>query len=274
MNKKTTALLLSALTLGAFSLHGQTPAPASAPAPAPAPAAPSSSWTVTPTFVSQYMLRGARLGGPSFEPSIEYDAGALALGVWANTPISDKVVGQSDPEIDPYGSYTMDLVKDKLTLQPGFIWYNYPNAKKKDGFYKLTFEPSLALNWMPQDGVKITPKVYYDVVLSQLLFEFNAAYNLPLKDAGTELDFLGTVGTFKASDAFESTSPAMKNWGNYWLVGVSAPFQIVKDTQKLILGIAYTKGSDNFFKQGTTPKFSNTAAVGRGVITVSYAITF
>ena len=275
MNKKTTALLLSALTLGALSLSAQTSNATGSPMPMPmpTPAAPSSSIMLMPTFVSQYMLRGARLGGPSFEPSIEYDAGPLALGVWTNFPIADKVVGQSDPELDPYGSYTFDLSKT-LSLQPGFIWYNYPKAKKNDGFYKTTFEPSIALNWTPADGWKLTPKVYYDVILSQLLFEFNATYAVPLKDAGTELDFLGTVGSFKATDAFENTTPAMKNWGNYWLVGVSAPFQIVKDTQKLILGIAYTKGGDNFLKQGSTPKFANPGAVGRGVVTVSYAITF
>ena len=270
MNKKTSALILSALALSAFTVRAQTPAPA------PAPAAPSSSWTITPAFVSQYMLRGARLGGPSFEPTVEYDAGALALGIWANTPISNKVVGQSDPEIDPYGSYTFDLVKDKFTLQPGFILYTYPNAKKRDGFYKLTFEPSLALNWMPADGWKLTPKIYQDVVLKQTLLEFNAAYNMPVKDFGavTELDFLGTAGTFKARDAAASTTPSVKNWGNYWLAGVTVPFQIVKDTQKLLVGFAYTKGSANYFKQGSTPKAINPAAVGRGVLTVAYAITF
>jgi hypothetical protein len=40
------------------------------------------------------------------------------------------------------------------------------------------------------------------------------------------------------------------------------------------VGVAFTKGTENFFKQGSTPKFANTAAVGRGVVTVSYAISF
>ncbi len=261
MKLKITALLLSGLALGTLSVRAQ----------APAPAAPSYTVTATPTFVSQYMLRGVRLGGPSFEPTIEYGSGNLALGLWMNFPLKDKVVGQSDPEIDPYGSYKFEIAKD-LTLQPGFILYTYPNAKKKDGFYKTTFEPSLALNYTV-NGWTLTPKIYQDVVLSQTLLEFNAAYALPLKDAGTELDFLGTVGTFKATDAFESTSPAMKNTGSYFLVGVTAPFQVTKDS-KFLVGFAYTKGSDNYLKQGTAPRFSNTAAVGRGVLTLSYAITF
>lgn len=268
MNRKFTAFLPGVLTLGVLASHAQTPVPA------PTAAAPGSSWTFTPAFVSQYMLRGVRLGGPSFEPNIEFDSGALALGLWTNFPMKDKVVGQSDPELEPYGSYTFDLVKDRLTLQPGFILYTYPNAEKTEGFYKLTFEPSLALNWMPQEGLKLTPKIYRDVRRKQTLLEFSTSYNVPVKDAGTELDFLGTVGTFKATEAIAGTTPAEKNWGNYWLLGVTVPFQVVKDTQKLLLGFAYTKGSDNFLKQGTRPKSVNPGAVGRGIVTISYAITF
>jgi uncharacterized protein (TIGR02001 family) len=273
MNKKITAFVLAALTVGAFSVNAQTPAPTPAPAaaPAPAPAAPGASWTLTPAVASQYMFRGARLGGPSFEPTVEYDNGALALGVWSNFPIKDKVPGQSDPEIDPYGSYKIDVAKD-MTLQPGFTLYTYANAKKSDGFYKATFEPSLAFNYTI-DALTLTPKVYYDVVLSQLTLEFNAAYSIPLKDLGTEIDFAGTIGTFEATDAVENASPSYKNWGNYWLAGITLPFQVTKDT-KLSIGWAYTKGSQNFLKQGTFPKFENTAAVGRGVVTVSYAISF
>jgi uncharacterized protein (TIGR02001 family) len=266
MNNQLRLLLLAALILPAFSVRGQAPVVA-----APAPAAPSSSWVVTPTFVSQYMLRGVRLGGPSFEPTVEYDAGPLAIGLWSNFPLKDKVKGQSDPEFDVYGSYTFELAKD-LTLQPGFIYYAYPNAKKKDGFYKNTFEPSLALNYTVE-GIKLTPKIYRDVVLAQTLAEFSVAYALPLKEAGTEIDFLGTYGTFKATKAFEDSSPDVKNWGNYWLAGVTLPFQLNKDT-KLSIGWAYTKGSDNFFKQGRAPKVENTGAVGRGVFTISCAFTF
>src|SRR6267142_1200844 len=91
MNKKTSSLVLSALAFGALSAYAQTP-PAPA-APVVAPAAPSSSWVFTPAFASQYMFRGARLGGPSFEPTLEYDSGALAVGVWGNVPLKDKVDG-------------------------------------------------------------------------------------------------------------------------------------------------------------------------------------
>lgn len=236
---------------------------------AAAPAA--STVTVTPSFVSQYMFRGVRLGGPSFEPTIEADFNNFAFGVWGNFPITDKVPGQSDPEIDPYGFYTIKI-NDSLSIIPGFTWYNYPDADKTAGYYKSTFEPSVALS-CAVGGVTLTPKLYYDVVLKGPTLELTAAFATPLKEAGTELDFTATIGTFKWTDAFEDTSPAAKNWGNYWLIGVSAPFQVTKDS-KLTIGFAYTEGSSNFVKIGSTPKFANTAAEGRGVVTVSYSLSF
>lgn len=273
MNQKLTSLLLSALALGALSAHAQTPAaPAPAPAAPVAEAAPSSSWTITPAFASQYMFRGVRLGGPSFEPTVEFDSGAIAAGVWGNIPLADKVVGQSDPEFDFYGSYTIEAIKDTLTWVPGVTIYTYPNAKKANGFYTSTFEPNLAINYSVA-GWKFTPKIYYDLVLKGPTLEITAAYTIPLKDLNTELDFTGTAGTYKWTTAVPDVSPDIKNWGDYYLIGVAAPFQVTKDS-KLTVGLAYTKGSENFYKQGTFAKTANTAAVGRGVLTVSYAITF
>ena len=121
--------------------------------------------------------------------------------------------------------------------------------------------------------MKLSPKIYYDVVLEGPTLELTASWALPLKDLGTELDFLATVGTFKWKSAADNTFPEVKNYGNYFLVGVSAPYAI-SSASKIVVGLAYTKGSDNYFKQSGSPKVENTAAVGRGVITVSYAYTF
>jgi uncharacterized protein (TIGR02001 family) len=266
MNKKIASLLVGVLGLGALTASAQTPAPAPAAAPT------TGSWVITPAVASQYMFRGTRLGGPSFEPTIEYDYGSLAVGVWGNIPIKDKVDGQSDPELDFYGSYTMELVKDSLTFVPGVTIYTYPNAKKADGFYTTTFEPNIALNYTV-GALKLTPKLYYDFVLKGPTAELTAAFTVPLKSLNTELDFTGTYGTFKWKDYAPSTIPDIKNWGDYYLLGVALPFQINKES-KFTIGWAYTKGSSNFLKQGTAPKVANSAAVSRGVLTLSYAITF
>ena len=237
----------------------------------PVESSPGYSVTLTPTFVSQYMFRGVRLGGPSFEPSLELDSGPYAVGVWSNFPISDKVAGQSDPEFDFYGSYTYNA-SESISIVPGFTAYTYPNADKSAGFYKATFEPNIALNYSV-GAVKLTPKIYYDAILQGATYEFTASFAVPLPDAGTELDFVGTVGTFKWTSAAEDSTPDVKNWGDYYLVGVSLPFQLTKNS-KLTIGAAYTEGRNNYSKLGTAHKVANSAAVGRGVFTVSYAWTF
>jgi uncharacterized protein (TIGR02001 family) len=266
-----TAVATGASAQTATAAPAPAPAPAATPAPAPADA-PSYSWTLTPAFASQYMFRGVRLGGPSFEPSLEFDDGNLALGVWSNFPIADKVDGQSDPEFDFYGSYKQEIIKDTLYFVPGFTIYTYPNAHQDNGFYKATFEPNVAINYTI-GPVTLTPKVYYDFVLKGATWEFSAAYTVPLKDAGTELDFTGTAGTYMWKDAVQDSDPSYKNWGDYYLVGVAMPFAVGKNG-KVTVGVAYTKGSNNFYKQGSFPKSENTAAIGRGVVTISYAITF
>ncbi|HEX2853986.1 MAG TPA: TorF family putative porin [Opitutaceae bacterium] len=265
MNKKITALILSVLTMGALASRAQTGAPV------PAPAAPSVSVTLTPAFVSQYMFRGQRLGGTSFQPVVEATYGNLGLGVWSNFPLKDEVPGVSDPEIDPYGYYTF-TVSDSLSIVPGFTYYTYPNADSGAGFYRSSFEPSLAVNYTIA-GVKFTPKIYYDVTLDGPTLELSAFYAVPLKDLGTELDFSATYGEYIQKDVVKNSAPATKAWGKYWSVGVTMPYQLTKNT-KLVLGLAYAKGEDSFVKQGSAPKVGNSLEAGRTVGSVSYSYTF
>ncbi len=284
MNKKLIALLLGGLTAGALSSSAQTApaAPASAPAPAtataaPAPAAPAApappslSITVTPTYVTSYMFRGQRLGGQAFEPSVEADYGNWALGVWANTPIADKVDGQSDPEIDPYGSYTYS-VNDSLSIVPAFTLYTYVNAPTSSGYYRSTFEPSVTVNYT-LDGLKISPEFFYDVILKAETAQVSLAYTVPVKSYSTELDFLVTAGEYYLSDGVNHSSPDTHVYGDYWLAGVSIPFQL-NPASKLSVGYAYTEGSDGYIKQAGSPKVSNSESVGRGVFSISFAYTF
>ena len=267
MNSKSSVVLLCSLlfagVLGSANAQTSTVAPASDAA--------STSIMLIPSVVSQYMFRGVRLGGPAFEPSLEYDYGNLAVGVWANTPIKDKVPNQSDPEIDPYGSYTFN-VNDNFSIVPGFTLYTYPRTDISQGFYRTTFEPNVAINYTVA-GVKFTPKIYYDVILKGPTYELTAAFTVPLQDLGSELDFTAVGGTYKWTDAARNASPTLTNYGDYYLGGVSMPFQITKES-KIALGYAYTKGTGNYFKTSGSPKWQNPAAVGRGVATLTYTYTF
>ena len=256
---RPTALILAALLPGStLSAQVSTEAPAG-------------SWVFTPSFASQYMFRGARLGGPSLQPTLEYDRGPLAAGLWGSFPLRDHVADGSESEVDFYGTYRVDLGHG-LALVPEIYLYTYPGATRADGYYPVTIEPSLGLE-CSVGPVQLTPKLYYDFMLKGPTAELTAALALPLPAAGTELDFTGTIGTFRLTDSIPDTTPAVKNWGDYWLVGVSAPFQLPNGA-KLTVGWAYTAGSRNYLQQGNAAKAANPDAVGRGVLTISYAWSF
>lgn len=261
--KKKTILTLILLTSGALTLPAQT---ASVVDP------PSVSATLTPAFVSQYMFRGQRLGGFSFDPNIEVDYGHLGVGIWSNFPLNAKVTGVSDPEVDPYVCYTIKA-NDTVSIVPGATLYTFPNADTVNGFYRTTFEPNVAVLISLPGGVTVTPKVYYDLVLDGPTYEITGAYAVPLKDIGSEIDLTATYGDYVFKDAAKDASPTVKQVGTYWLIGAAMPFQITKEAT-LTIGFAYTKGENASFKQAGTPKSDNPLAVGRGVVTVSYAYAF
>lgn len=252
------ALAFAIAFAGCAGLRGQT-------------AAPSATWTLTPMVVSQYMFRGLRLSGPAFQPTLEYGYGDVTAGLWASVPLDDAVPGVSDPEIDLYGSHTT-AINAATTIVVGATWYTFPEADRSAGAYKMTFEPSLALNYTI-DGFRLTPKVYYDVTLEGITAELGAFYALPLQRLGTELDFTGVVGTYKWKEAAENATPAVKNWGDYWSLGVTMPFQVAASS-RVLLGVAYMKGTNNHLKQGSAPRTENRAAGGRGVVSIGYSVTF
>lgn len=237
-----------------------------------AEAASEATWTVTPSVTSAYFFRGVRVAGPCLQPSVDYANGPVALGVWSSVMLDaqDRTPGDSDPEVDLYGAYTFSFADDTFSLVPGFSLYTYPSARRSEGYYGSTFEPSLACNFTTH-GVRFTPKAYYDTTLDGATWELSAAFALPLTSLGTELDFTATAGTYRWNDTTPDSDPADKNEGDYWLLGVSVPFQLTAKS-KLALSLAYTEGRNNFYQHGSEPKVPNEDAVGRAIVSLSYTL--
>lgn len=232
---------------------------------------PEASWTITPAVTSQYLFRGVRVAGACFQPAVDYEYGPLSLGVWSSLALEDRADGDSDPEVDFYGAYTIPVGETGLELVPGVQWYTYPDANREDGYYRSTVEPSLALNVLVK-GIQITPKYYYDLMLHGATYECSAEAALPLTALGTELGLSASVGTFKWRKGVADVSPDVKNWGDYWTIGASVPYQVTKNSS-LTLAVTYSEGRNNYFKQGTDPKEPNVSAVGRAAVTLSYSIS-
>ena len=162
-----------------------------------------------------------------------------------------------------------------LSLVPGIEAYFYPRAEFGGRAYRSTVEPNFGLSttWC---GVRLLPKLYYDLTARVPTLEMNAACAVPLTSLGTELDFTATVGGKLGAHPIATGSsglPGYRAWGNYWLAGVSLPFQFSAHA-RLSIGYAYTRGSDARVKLGALPAMANPHAMGRGVLSVSLSYSF
>lgn len=225
--------------------------------------------TTTSTFVSDYMFRGVRLGGPSLQPSIETSLDNVTLGVWANQPLADRVPGFSDPELDLYASYAFEWTNG-LSITPGVTAYVYPNADQSEGSYRSTFEPSLAVAYS-RWGATATAKAYYDVVMMGPTFEFSAQYSVPLEKIHAELVFSATVGTYFWDESVKDADPRVENHGDYYQAGLSVPFAFGRWT--ITPGVAYAGSFRNYFDTAGEREH-NDASGGRVVGSISASIKF
>jgi len=103
--------------------------------------------------ISQTRLLGALQGG------VDYSLGSVYLGAWASTIrwVQD-AGGSGDVEVDLYGGYKGDIIKDRLSYDVGGLFYYYPgnNLKPITGADANTFEVYGALTFGPA-----TAKVSY-----------------------------------------------------------------------------------------------------------------
>lgn len=227
-------------------------------------------WTLTNTVVSDYFFRGVRLAGPSLQPALEFSRDAWSCGAWSNVALSD--TGKpSNPEIDLYGAFRARTGSENVELVPGFTLYAYPRAQRSDGIYRTTFEPNLAAN-IDVHGLRLTPKIYYDLTLEGATYEFSAALAIALKSMGTELDLNASVGTFRLNSVTPDADPREKNWGDYFTVNASVPYR-VSANGTVSLSIGYSSGTNNYFKQAGLPRSRNPDARSRAVVSLGYSFT-
>ena len=101
--------------------------------------------------VTDYRYRGisqTRLK-PAVQGGVDFAAGGLYVGVWASSIKWIKDAGGDAPaEIDVYGGYKGDIVKDSLTYDVGVLSYQYPGHKLSvspvttEVYGALTFGPA------------------------------------------------------------------------------------------------------------------------------------
>lgn len=198
--------------------------------------------SVTSAWTSEYLFRGQRLAGASFQPDVEMDGPNWTAGVAASFPTADRADALTSAEVDPYASLTWSVSPD-FSVQPGVTWYTYPGgvtlaeAGPTEGPLnrRQALEPNLALN-LTAGAVKLTPKAYVDLARHIFTAELNATAALPLRDIGTELDFGAALGGYRPYSGSVGE-------GAYWLAQASLPYQLGRHWRTAAT-LGYSEGFD------------------------------
>ena len=195
--------------------------------------------------ISQSRLKPAIQGG------VDFSAGGFYLGAWASSIkwIKD-AGGDADVEIDLYGGYKGDIVKDSLSYDVGVLTYQYPGHKlgtspvTTEIYGALTFGPAtvkyshsltnlfgfsdsknsgyLEVNasFDVGGGVMLAPHIGYQKV------SHNSSYSYTDFSLGVSKDFNGLVpsltvyytDTKKIAGTYAYISPSGKNLGRTGVV--------------------------------------------------------
>ncbi len=129
------------------------------------------------SFESEYIFRGQKMGGSSFQPSLEaghpLGSGDLYLGVWASQDVS----GDPLNEVNLYGGYHLPLTPI-FSLRTGFIYYWFPDEGAMPGSEE---EPFIGI----AADLPLRPSLfaYYNFATEQTLLELSVQKDYTLGES-------------------------------------------------------------------------------------------
>lgn len=228
MKKKLIALLAGAAAIGGLSAQAQQTTGG---------ILEDLSMSATLDFESEYVFRGTKLAGTSFQPSLEAGlpiaAGDLYVGAWDTQEID----GDTYDEVNFYAGYALPIT-DVFSIDVGGTYYWFPN----DGF-NPNREKELYIGASADVMLEPALYVYYNFTFEQLLFEGSIGHTFMLTDfAGLELG--GYLGSADAQDA-NGDQAAGKPDNGYWYFGGSADLvYAINEVASASVGVRYSNLQD------------------------------
>ena len=156
--------------------------------------------TVGIDYVTQYVFRGASLGGDSIQPYVELGFGNLTVGTWFSTGIGDTSAAAAD-EIDVYASYDFEL-SDLVSASAGITYFHYPQGggflgTDNGGTGSYEVSGGVALDTVLEPSAT----AYYDFTLEAFTAEFGVGH--AISTGGDKGSFgLGLTGGLVDGDGF------------------------------------------------------------------------
>jgi uncharacterized protein (TIGR02001 family) len=158
--KKSSIIVSSVLSFGAFGAFAQS----TAPAPAAAPAAPEASpFTANLNLTTKYKFRGQDQGNtkwfsPALQGGFDWSSNGFYLGNWnSNVSFSDAAI-----EMDFYGGYKGEIAKD-FGYDVGVLQYYYPQKNKFVSFNTTELYGALTWQWLTVKYSHTISKDYFGI---------------------------------------------------------------------------------------------------------------
>jgi hypothetical protein len=227
-----------------------------------------------PTFVSAQTFRGKYEGGPSFQSTLDYSRGPLALELLANFTLTEEIP-DPDPvehEIDLTACYRWSIIADAFAIKPTIALYTFPRLRNEDGVYKYQIEPNLSFIYSI-GHIDFLLTYYYDIVIKGPSYEAGIDCSVPIKDSDLALEGWARVGRYDWSDTEHNSPSKVRNSGDYFEAGVSVLYGFSKST-KINVGWCYEKGTNNFIHHEHLSKVPDPVAVSHGFLNVELAYSF
>lgn len=179
-----------------------------------------SSYSVTTDFSysSEYIFRGIKQAGSSFQPSVEVTVGDAYVGLWTNQPITK----HQDNELDLYGGYKYK-VNEELSLEAVGTYYWYPEAKGWST--RHSWEGGVGATYSLH-GISTSVYGYHDFTLESNTVQASVGYSLALQSIGASLDVTGFYGAVDADNWTPRTPVKVHESYSYYGLDVSVPYKL------------------------------------------------
>lgn len=192
------------------------------------------------SFESEYVFRGQKQGGESFQPSVEagypVGPGDLYAGIWASQDIS----GDPSDEVDFYGGYRLPLTPI-FALSAGLTYYWYPDdgsvpSREEEPFVGISADLPLSPSLF----------AYYNFALEQMLVELSVGDYVRLA-GNTFLEGGLVLGLGRAGDSNSDEVPgkSREDFG-YYLSYLNLVYDL-NEISSVSLGVRYSGRWDDSF---------------------------
>jgi uncharacterized protein (TIGR02001 family) len=207
---------------------------AMAPASVLSAADPTPGYTVTTDFsyTSDYVFRGIKSAGNSFQPSVEVAVGDFNAGLWSNQPITKN----ENNEIDLYAGYRWN-VNSRFSVEGAATYYWYPEARSSLGQTADTYEVSVGTSY---DMAPLTPSLFYyhDFTLKSDTLQASIGHKMPLGSvSAATFETSVFAGSVRMKDATpDAAGPAINESYSYYGIDVSIPYKLSANATFTVAG--------------------------------------